>query len=144
MRRAFVIVSGVQAQLEEIVRRFGADTGSVHLLEDGVLILKAQVGLPPHVAEIVRRVPIGKGMAGLAAERNEPVSTCNIQTDETGDVRSGAKATGVNGAIVVPVRDSQGQARGALGIGVHRTYEYSVEETAQLLDAASQFVAQNS
>jgi L-methionine (R)-S-oxide reductase len=129
----------MQAQLEEIVRRFSADTGSVHLLEDGILILKAQVGLPPHVTEIVSRVPVGKGMAGLAAERNEPVSTCNIQTDETGDVKSGAKATGVNGAIVVPIRDSQGEAQGALGIGVHHTYEYTAEETAQLLDAASQF-----
>jgi putative methionine-R-sulfoxide reductase with GAF domain len=134
----------MQAQLEEIVRRFGADTGSVHLLEGGLLVLKAQVGLPPHVAEIVSRVPVGKGMAGLAAERNEPVSTCNIQTDDTGDVRSGAKATGVNGAIVVPIRDSQGQAQGALGIGVHRTYEYTAEETAQLLDLASQFCAKNS
>jgi L-methionine (R)-S-oxide reductase len=141
---SFCYCSGVQAQLEEIVRRFGADTGSVHLLEDGTLILKAQVGLPTHVAEIVRRVPMGKGMAGLAAERNEPVSTCNIQTDKTGDVRSGAKATGVNGAIVVPIRDAQGQAQGALGIGVHHAYEYTVEETAQLLDAASQFVTQNS
>ena len=134
----------MQAQLEEIVRRFGADTASVHLLEDGVLILKAQVGLPAHVAEIVSRVPVGKGMAGLAAERNEPVSTCNIQTDETGDVPSGAKATGVNGAIVVPIRDAQGRAQGALGIGVHRTYEYTVEETAQLLNAASQLITQNS
>jgi L-methionine (R)-S-oxide reductase len=135
------MVPDMQAQLEEIVRRFGADTGSIHLLEDGVLILKAEVGLPPHVAEIVRRVPVGKGMAGLAAERNEPVSSCNIQTDETGNVQSGAKATGVNGAIVVPIRDVQGRARGALGIGVHHTYEYTVEETAQLLDLASQLGA---
>jgi putative methionine-R-sulfoxide reductase with GAF domain len=134
----------MQTQLEEIVRRFGADTASLHLLEGDVLILKAQVGLPPHVAEIVSRVPVGKGMAGLAAERNEPVSSCNIQTDATGDVRSGAKATGVNGAIVVPIRDSQGQVQGALGIGVHRTYEYTLEETAQLLDAASQFGTKNS
>jgi len=123
----------VQSELEDIVRRFDADTGSIHLLEDGILVLKAQVGLPPHVAEIVKLVPIGKGMAGLAFERNEPVSTCNIQTDQSGDVKSGARATGVNGAIVVPIRDSEGQARGALGIGVHREYEYSPEETNRLL-----------
>jgi putative methionine-R-sulfoxide reductase with GAF domain len=123
----------VQSELEDIVRRFDADTGSIHLLEDGILVLKAQVGLPPHVTEIVKLVPIGKGMAGLAFERNEPVSTCNIQTDQSGDVKSGARATGVNGAIVVPIRDSEGQARGALGIGVHREYEYSPEETNRLL-----------
>jgi L-methionine (R)-S-oxide reductase len=127
----------MQKQLEDIIRQFDADTASIHLIEDGVLILKAEVGLPPHVVEIVSRVPIGKGMAGLAAERNEPVSSCNIQTDTTGDVKPGARATGVNGAIVVPIRDANGQVRGALGIGVHRQYEYSAEETAQLLEAAA-------
>jgi len=127
----------MQAQLEEIVRRFGADTGSIHLLEDGVLVLKAQVGLPPKVAEIVALVPIGKGMAGLAAERNEPVSSCNIQSDDTGNVKAGARQTGVNGAIVVPVRDSQGRATGALGIGTHHPYEYTAEETAELLAEAA-------
>ena len=124
-------------RLEEIIRQFDADTGSIHLLEDGVLVLKAQVGLPPHIAEIVALVPIGKGMAGLAAERNEPVSSCNIQTDTTGDVKPGARATGVNGAMVVPIRDSQGQAQGALGIGVHRDYEYIAEETDRLLEVAA-------
>ncbi len=130
----------MQEQLEEIIRQFDADTGSIHLLEGGILVLKAAVGLPPHVAEIVSLVPIGKGMAGLAAERNEPVSTCNIQTDATGDVKPGARATGVNGAIVVPIRGSNGQVRGALGIGVHRQYEYSEEETARLLAEASKLI----
>jgi putative methionine-R-sulfoxide reductase with GAF domain len=128
----------MQAQLEEIVRQFNADTGSIHLIEDGLLILKAHVGLPPHVIQIVSRVPIGKGMAGLAAERNEPVSSCNIQTDNSGNVNSGARATGVNGAIVVPIRDPQGGVRGALGIGVHHDYEYTSAETARLLETAAQ------
>ena len=127
----------MRAQLQEIIGQFNADTGSVHLLEDGVLVLKAHVGLPPHVVQIVSLVPIGKGMAGLAAQRNEPVSSCNIQTDKTGDVNSGARATGVNGAIVVPIRDSSGQVRGALGIGVHHDYEYTTEEVARLLEAAA-------
>lgn len=127
----------MQTQLEEIIRQFDADTGSIHLLEDGVLVLKAAVGLPPHIVEIVSLVPIGKGMAGLAAQRNEAVSSCNIQTDTTGDVKPGARATGVNGAIVVPIREANGQACGALGIGVHRHYEYSAEETARLLEIAA-------
>lgn len=127
----------MQQDLEEIIREFDADTGSIHLIEDGVLVLKAQVGLPPHVVEVVSLVPIGKGMAGLAAERNEPVSSCNIQADATGDVKPGARATGVNGAIVVPIRDALGQVRGALGIGVHRHYEYTAEETSRLLGIAA-------
>jgi hypothetical protein len=76
-------------------------------------------------------------MAGLAFEKNEPVSSCNIQSDETGNVNAGARQTGVNGAIVVPVRDSLGRAAGALGIGTHHPYDYSAEETEQLLAEAS-------
>ena len=128
----------MQQQLEAIIRQFEADTGSIHMVENGVLVLKAHVGLPPQVVQIVSLVPIGKGMAGLAAQRNEPVSSCNIQTDATGDVRPGAKATGVNGAIVVPIRDANGGVRGTLGIGVHRDYEYSDDETSRLLQLAAQ------
>jgi putative methionine-R-sulfoxide reductase with GAF domain len=127
----------MQTELERIVRSFGADSGTLHLLEGGVLVLKAQVGLPPPVVEIVRTVPVGKGMAGLAAERNEPVSSCNIQQDRTGDVRPGAKATGQQGAIVVPVRDAAGQVRGALGIAVRREHEYTADETRRLLAEAA-------
>ena len=123
----------MQEALEAIVRRFRADTGTFHLLEDGVLVLKGQVGLPEHVRALVGRVPVGKGMAGLAAERNAPVSACNIQTDASGDVRPKAKDTGVNGAIVVPVRDASGAVRGTLGIGVHREYDYTPEETERLM-----------
>lgn len=127
----------MQQRLEELVARFGADTGTLHWIEDGVLVLKGQVGIPPHIVEIVRRVPVGKGMAGLAAERNAPVSACNVQTDASGDVRPGARDTGVNGAIVVPIRDGAGTVRGTLGIGVHRVYDYTPEETEQLLSEAA-------
>lgn len=123
--------------LEAIMRRFPADTGTIHRLEGNLLLLEAEIGLPPPVVEIVRQVPIGKGMAGLAAERNAPVSSCNIQADTSGDVRPGARQTGVNGAIVVPIRDAQGQVRGTLGIGVHREYEYDATEVARLMDEAS-------
>jgi L-methionine (R)-S-oxide reductase len=127
----------MQAQLEQIVKQFKADTGTVHLIENGVLILKAHQGIPPPVVKLVGEVPVGKGMAGLAAQKNEPISSCNIQSDNTGNVRPGALQTGVNGAIVVPIRDSKGQVRGALGIAVHREYTYSEAETHQLLAEAA-------
>lgn len=127
----------MQTELEAILGRFGAETGAIHLLEEGILVLKAHVGIPPEVVRIVAKVPIGKGMAGLAAERNEPVSTCNIQDDRSGDVRPGARQTGVGGAVVVPIRDPEGRLVGTLGIGVHRQHEYSSAETARLLDEAS-------
>ena len=42
-------------------------------------------------------------MAGLAVQRKEPVSVCNLQTDASGAARPGAKATGMEGALVVPI-----------------------------------------
>ena len=105
----------MQEELQAIIAEFGADTGTVHLVQDGVLILKAHIGIPSHVAQIVGRGPIGKGMAGLAAERNKPVSSCNIQTDQTGRIQPGARQTSVSGVVVVPIRDGRGEVVGALG-----------------------------
>jgi putative methionine-R-sulfoxide reductase with GAF domain len=128
----------MQAELESIISRFGADTGTIHMVEDGVLTLKAHVGVPPQVVQIVDKVPIGKGMAGLAVERNEPVSICNIQADSSGDVQPGARQTDVGGAVVVPIHDRGGKAVGALGIGVHRQHEYSDAEVARLIEEGAQ------
>ena len=88
--------------LAGIVARLHADTGTIHWLgPDGLLhLIAATPGLPDHVLATIRTIPVGKGMAGLAVERMEPVTACNIQTDQSGDVRPGALATGLAGAIV--------------------------------------------
>ena len=64
----------VSDALSCIVRAFGADTGTLHLLEDdGLLHLKALSGqFPPPVLAVIREIPVGKGMAGLAVERGQP------------------------------------------------------------------------
>ena len=107
------------------VEALGADTGTLHFLgEDGHLHLGATGGgIPPFVMERIKVIPVGKGMAGLAVERSAPVTACNIQTDGSGDVRPGAKATGLEGAICVPVL-AGGRAIGALGVAnrVERTF----------------------
>src|SRR5262245_19958165 len=99
-------MTNLDQELARIVEELQADSGTIHLLEDdGVLHLRASTaGIPAAVLEIVRLVPVGKGMAGLAVQRNEPVNACNIQSDASGDVRPGARATGMQGAIVVPMR----------------------------------------
>jgi len=127
----------LQARLEQIIRDFGAESATIHVIEEGVLVLKAAVGIPESVKQTVARVPIGKGMAGLAAQHNAPVTSCNIQTDTTGDVRPGAKATGLSGALVVPIRDAGGNVRGTLGIGVLHEYTYTETETQKLFSAAA-------
>lgn len=126
-------MSDLQTSLESIIAEFKADSGTIHLLEDdGVLHLKAAHGVPEFVLNIVRLVPVGKGMAGLALERAEPITACNIQTDASGDVRPGAKATGMEGAIVVPMFIGE-KAVGTLGIANRTERIFSDEEQARLL-----------
>jgi len=121
--------------LDLTIAHFQADSGTIHMLEpDGLLHLKAaSKGLPDAVLAIVQTVPVGKGMAGLAVERAEPVGACNIQTDSSGDVRPGAKATGMEGAVVVPIFDEQ-KAVGALGIANRAARIFSAEGTAMLIE----------
>jgi L-methionine (R)-S-oxide reductase len=121
--------------LELTIAHFRADSGTIHMLEsDGLLHLKAASrGLPEAVLAIVRTVPVGKGMAGLAVERAEPVGACNIQTDASGDVRPGARATRMEGAVVVPIFDGE-KAVGALGIANRAERTFSGEETALLIE----------
>jgi signal transduction protein with GAF and PtsI domain len=123
-----------QALLDDTIRRFGAESGTLHLLEsDGLLHLKAaSAGMPEQVLQIIRRIPVGKGMAGLAVERKQAVTACNIQTDSSGDVRPGAKLTGMEGAIVVPVLKGE-EAVGALGIANRSERTFTEAETAELI-----------
>ncbi|MCA9284839.1 MAG: GAF domain-containing protein [Phycisphaerales bacterium] len=123
----------LQKALADAVTAVNADSGTIHLLgEDGVLHLQAaSPGMPEVVLEKVRIVPVGKGMAGLAVERDRPVDACNIQTDTSGDVRPGAKATGLQGTIVVPIRRN-GRAIGALGVGCRAVRAFTPEEIARL------------
>jgi len=124
------------AALSAIIEHFGADSGTIHMLEpDGVLHLKAaSKGLPEAVLAVVRLVPVGKGMAGLAVERAQPVSVCNLQTDSSGDAKPGARATGMEGAIVVPIFAGE-EAAGALGIANRAARTFSDAETALLIEA---------
>lgn len=114
---------------------FDADTGTIHRVgEDGLLHLEAWAGsIPDSLLPLIRTIPVGKGIAGLAVERREPVDMCNLQTDTSGDARPRAKQTGVKGSICVPMMEGE-RAVGALGIATLREREFSAEETAALLE----------
>ena len=81
-------------------------------------------------------VPKGKGMAGLAFERKQPVQTCNLKTDSTGDVRPGAKAVDAQAAVALPVFDGAGEVRAIVGIAWMGERELSETELATLRQAA--------
>jgi L-methionine (R)-S-oxide reductase len=130
-------VNDPQQLLQLTLDHFQAETGTIHVLEsDGLLHLRALVGqIPPPVLEAVKFIPIGKGLAGLAVERAEPVTVCNLQTDTSGASKPGARSTGVKGSIAVPML-LDGKPVGALGIGTFRERTYTEEEIAVLLSAA--------
>jgi len=125
----------LEAALAQVLAHFRAESGTIHELENGELRLRAHSrGMPPAVLAVIRVIPVGKGMAGLCVERREPVTACNLQTDTSGDVRPGARATGLLGSIVVPMMDA-GEPRGALGIANREERVFSPAEVELLLSA---------
>jgi L-methionine (R)-S-oxide reductase len=112
--------------------------GTIHVLEEssGMLMLRASKGVPDIVADRVRVVPIGKGMAGLAAERRQPVQVCNLQTDQSGVAKPIARETKVEGSIAVPMLLGE-RLFGVLGVAKPVTYEFDQSEIDLLLKAGS-------
>ena len=108
--------------------------------KDGALHLTADTGLPPPVREKVQVVPIGKGMAGIAAERREPVQVCNLQTDASGVVRPGAKLTQMEGSIAAPMLAGDRLA-GVLGVAKPVAYEFTAEQSELLMAVGKRIAA---
>ena len=127
-----------QAVLDESIRAFGCQAGTVHWLDaqDGMLKLAAHRNLPPPIVQIVATVPVGKGIAGLAAQNREPVSLCNLQTDTSGQARPAAKTTGMEGSIAVPMLVA-GELRGVLGVAMAAAHEWTDAEKSLLLAIAA-------
>jgi L-methionine (R)-S-oxide reductase len=124
--------NAIETWLRQWLSTNGGVAGTVHLRQGDDLVLSAAVNIPPPVAAIVRVVPKGKGMAGLAFERNTPVSTCNLKTDTTGDVRPGAKAVDANAAVAIPIHDDAGEIRGVVGIAYMGERDMEDNELARL------------
>ena len=124
--------------LAAVIRTFAAHTGTLHFLgTDGMLHLAAFHGaIPAPVMEHIRIIPIGKGMAGVCAELNEPVSWCNLNRDGSGVVQPAARSLGLAGSIVVPVRSGAALV-GTLGIANIGERTFTDEETEQLIECGS-------
>jgi L-methionine (R)-S-oxide reductase len=123
--------------LSGILQLFNCQTGTIHVLDrdKGFLFLKTQTGIPEALLPKVAAIPVGKGMAGIAAERREPVQVCNLQTDKSGVVRPAAKDTKMEGSIAVPLL-LDGEVVGTLGIAKPVAYEFSKEEIATIEEIA--------
>jgi L-methionine (R)-S-oxide reductase len=82
-------------------------------------------------------VPSGKGMAGLALERGEPVQTCNLQEDRSGAVKPGARAVNAQAAVAMPVRDQAGAIVAVVGAAWMDEREIQGAELERLQAAAA-------
>ncbi len=129
--------------LRAVLKHFNSETGTIHRLDaqKQLLHLVAQIGLPPQLLDIVKTIPVGKGIAGETAQKNRPVTICNLQTDTSGVAKPGAKQTGVGGALCVPIRNGD-KIVGTLGIGTVREHEYSAAEINALQDIANSLAPQ--
>lgn len=123
--------------LSTIIAHFDCTTGTIHFLDKKTDLLKIEVhqGIPPFLIPKLSEIPIGKGMAGIAAERREPVEMCNLQTDDSGVARPDAKETKVEGSIVVPMI-WEGTLYGTLGVAKPVPYDFTAEEISSLLELA--------
>lgn len=126
-----------QAVLQAVIQDFGGSTGTLHRLDpsDGLLKLVAHQGIPPQVMPMIGVIPIGKGIAGAAAERREPVELCNLQADLGGVAKEGARQTNVQGSLAVPVLEGDTLC-GTIGVGLMVPHDFTEEEKARLLGFA--------
>ena len=133
---------GSEAALETVLGKlllaFGCQVGTIHILDSatGMLKMRACRGIPESILDKVKMIPIGKGMAGIAAERKQAVQVCNLQTDDSGVAKPGAKDTRMEGSISVPML-VDGDLRGTVGVAKPIPYEFTEEESRTLLAAGS-------
>ncbi|TDB64218.1 GAF domain-containing protein [Arundinibacter roseus] len=123
-----------QSLLTDIRTEFDCSTGTIHVFDasSNLLILKAQEGIPEFLLPKMTQIPIGKGMAGIAAERREAVEMCNLQTDESGVARPAAKETKVEGSLAAPML-LDGELFGVIGIAKPVAYDFTRDEISRLM-----------
>src|SRR4051812_9192129 len=68
--------SRLERALDEVMKALSADSGTIHVKDPVVatLHLGASRNVPDTILDVVREVPWGKGMAGVAAQRAAPVT----------------------------------------------------------------------
>ena len=128
--------------LNSVAGDFDCITATLHRLDpaDQQLKMVAYQGIPPQIMPMIQSIPVGKGIAGAAAERLAPVELCNLQTDTSGVAKPDAKQTKVQGSLAVPVMDGD-RLCGTLGIGKVVPYDFSEAEKAKLMEIAADVAA---
>ncbi len=128
-------VMNYQEWLAAVLKDFQCQTGTIHrTAEDGVhLSLVVQIGVPEVLLDKISYIPFGKGIAGAAAEKREPIELCNLQQDLGGVARPDARKTNVSGSLAVPLFSADGsRVIGVVGVGMISAHDFTCEEKQRL------------
>jgi hypothetical protein len=96
----------VTAWLSGFVERHGGLMGSVHLTEpaaEGEMVLVAAHNLSITIQNGAAIAEIGKGMAGVSAERGTAITFADLKTDTSDIPHPEDRNSGSRGSLVLPV-----------------------------------------
>ncbi|GHE29177.1 GAF domain-containing protein [Streptomyces capitiformicae] len=132
----------IAAWLATFVERHGGFVGSVHLAESasaGQIFLVAAYNLPARIQNAAAVVPIGKGVAGVAAERREPVVMVDLQTDTSGVARPLARASESKSSVTLPVSSPTDPETllAVVGLGFEHSLEFTDDQIALFMQDAA-------
>lgn len=121
--------------LATFVERHGGFVGSVHLVDSaaaGQIFLVAAYNLHARIQNAAAVVPIGKGVAGVAAERREPVVMVDLQTDTSGIARPLARASESKSSVTLSVSSPTDPETllAVVGLGFEHSLEFTDDQIA--------------
>jgi L-methionine (R)-S-oxide reductase len=127
----------IDQSLRTLLAHFKCDIGTLHTLgADGKLHLRAHTpGIPASILAASQVIPVGKGIAGLAAQNKKAINMCNLTQDSDPRIPVAAKSTDIIGAICVPMLKGD-EVVGTLGIAVRTERIFTAAEEELLTDAA--------
>jgi signal transduction histidine kinase len=130
--------AGIDAVLERALQVVRADAGAVLLVEEssGQLYFRtARGGRPDAVMGL--RLPRGKGIAGVVAERGRPILSNDVAKEKSFDARLADRiGYEVRSAVCVPIRDGD-ETVGALEL-LNKRAGFTDEDQAVLAAVAAQ------
>lgn len=131
----------IDKALQTLLAHFKCDIGTLHMLEaDGKLHLRAHTpGIAEPILAASQVIPVGKGIAGLAAQNKKAMNMCNLTQDSDPRIPVAAKSSDIVGAICVPMFKGD-DVVGTLGIAVRSERTFTPQEEA-LLTAAGRVIA---
>ena len=122
--------------LRTLMTHFECDIGTLHTMgADGKLHLRAHTpGIPQPIIDASQVIPVGKGIAGMAAQSKKAVNSCNLTQDSDPRIPIAAKTSNVMGAICVPMLKGD-DVVGTLGIAVRSERTFTTAEEELLFEA---------